>query len=110
MFDAGDFKIRAGIPELIAGIALSGVEGAWGTGIRHDHPEDRKRRKSLSKGIKVEVEEGNVVFDVDVNMEYGKDFIAVARTIQAVVSAAVSSMIGWDVAAVNVNVVGVNAL
>ncbi len=110
MLDAGVFKMRHGILELIAGIAISGVEGAASVAMRADHPEDLKKRKALSKGIDVRVEEDMVTFDIDVNLDYGRDFLQVARQIQQEVSQAVKAMVGWDVAAVNVNVVGVNAL
>jgi len=110
MLDAGTYKMRPGILELIAGIAMNGVEGAASVAMRPDHPEDVKKRKALSKGIDVRVEEKNVIFDIDVNLDYGTDFLHVARSIQREVSRSVKTMVGWDVAAVNVNVVGVNAL
>ena len=111
MHDETDvFSMRAGIVELIAGIALSGVEGASGTGVRSDHPEDLKKRKSLSKGIRVETEQRKTAVDIDVNMEYGRDFIALAREVQETVGGSIENMTGWEVIAVNVNVVGVNAL
>jgi uncharacterized alkaline shock family protein YloU len=110
MLDAGTFKMRPGILELIAGIALSEVEGASGTGVRSDHPENLKRRKNLSRGIKADVDEGRVVLELDVNLDYGKDFHEVAGVIQRGVTGAVEAMTGWSVDAVNVNVVGVNAL
>lgn len=110
MQDAGCFKMRAGVLELIAGIALNGVEGASGIGIRFDHPEDRGRRKALSKGVRAEAEGEKVLFELEVNMEYGRDFRAVGRRIQEEVRDAVESMTGWQVEAVNVDVVGVNAL
>jgi uncharacterized alkaline shock family protein YloU len=110
MLDAGSYKMRPGIPELIAGIALAGIDGATGTGMRVEHPEDFKKRKNLSKGIKAELDEGKIAFDLDVNMEYGKDFIELAGEIQRSLSEIVAVMTGWDVVAVNVNVVGVNAL
>jgi uncharacterized alkaline shock family protein YloU len=108
--DNETFKMRAGIMELIAGIALSGVEGVSGIAMRPEHPEDLKKRKNLSKGIKVEVEEDRAAVDIDVNMEYGRDFIASARKVQEAVTEIVESMTGRDVVAVNVNVVGVSAL
>ncbi|RJP30355.1 MAG: Asp23/Gls24 family envelope stress response protein [Actinobacteria bacterium] len=109
MLDTGVFKMRTEILELIAGIALSRIEGATGTGMRADHPDDLKKRKSLTKGIRVEEDEGSVVFDLDVSMEYGKDFVALAMEIQGAVAEKISTMTGWGVEAVNVNVVGVNA-
>jgi uncharacterized alkaline shock family protein YloU len=108
--DEASFKMRPGILELIAGIALHGVEGVSGIGIRPDHPEDLKKRRNLSKGIKAELDEEGAVFDLDVVMEYGGDFTQIARNIQKEVMEAVENMTGWEVDAVNVNVVGVSTL
>jgi uncharacterized alkaline shock family protein YloU len=110
MVDAGDYKMRPGILELIAGISLSRIEGTSGVGIRSDHPEDAKKRKSLSKGIKSDLEEGRVSFEMEVQIDYGKDGYEVGRLIQKKVKAAVEGMTGWTVDAVDVNIVGVNAL
>ncbi|MEW6553154.1 MAG: Asp23/Gls24 family envelope stress response protein [Actinomycetota bacterium] len=109
MLEAETYRIRAGVLELIAGIALAEVHGVSGTGIRTDHPEDLRKRKSLIKGVRAEAEDGKAAIDVDVNMEYGKDFIALAREAQERVTGAVEAMTGWEVVAVNVSVVGVNA-
>ena len=87
--DAGNFKLRAGLLEVIAGIALSQVEGALGTGIRSEHPEDKKKRKNLTKGIRAEMEEGKVLVELDVSLDYGKDFNELGRLIQAKVKEAV---------------------
>lgn len=111
MAGADAFRLRPGVLELIAGIALSRVEGAAGIGMRGDHAEDaRQRRKNLTRGIKSEVGEGMAVLDLDVSIDYGKDFRDIAASIQADVKGAVEGMTGWTVEAVGVNVVGVNAL
>lgn len=110
MLDAGNFKLRHGVLEIMAGVAISQVEGASGIGVRSDHPEDLKKRKSLAKGIKTELSEGRVSIEVDVNIDYGKDFLETGRRIQAEIKGAVEGMTGWSVENVDVNVVGVNAL
>ena len=110
MLEAESFKLRHGLLELIAGIAMSGVDGAAGVAMRGNRPEDAKKRKVLSKGIKAELEEDKVTLELDVYLDYGKDFIEVAERIRQEVSQAVTAMTGWEVAAVDVNVVGVNAL
>jgi uncharacterized alkaline shock family protein YloU len=110
MFDSGSYKLKAGLLELIAGIALSRIDGAAGTGIRADHPEDARKKKHIAKGIKTEVSDSKVVLHLDVNMDYGRDFQEVGRIIQAETKDAIEAMTGWTVQAVNVNVVGVNAL
>jgi len=110
MLDAGGFKMRQGILELIAGIALAEVEGASGVAVRPDNPDDLRKRKNLTRGIKAEVEEGEVVLSVEVHMDYGRDFHRVGRAVQEKVKEAVESMTGWPVKEVNVDVVGVNAV
>lgn len=110
MLDAGEFKLRQGVLELIAGIAANSVEGASGVAVRPDHPEDKKKRKHLVKGVRAEVEGRSVSFDLETHMEYGKDFMRVAGELQREVARAVSGMTGWEVKEVNVAVVGVNAL
>lgn len=93
---------------MIAGIALSRVEGASGVGFRSDHPEDTRKRKYLTKGIKVEVEEERLGYEIEVNLDYGKDFNEIGIMIQRDVKGAVEAMTGWRVDTVDVNVVGVN--
>ena len=110
MMDMGIYKMRPGMLELIAGIALSEVEGASGVGVRSDHPEDLKKRKNLTKGIKAEHEEGKISLELEVNLDYGKDCYEVGRLIQQEVKKAVEDMTGWTVDAVEIDIVGVNAL
>jgi uncharacterized alkaline shock family protein YloU len=110
MIDAGSFKLRSGVLELIAGIALSRVEGTSGTGIRNEHPDDARKRKHIAKGIKAELVDSNLLFTVDVNMDYGSHFQEVGKNIQQDIANAIETMTDWSVEAVNVNVVGVNAL
>jgi uncharacterized alkaline shock family protein YloU len=109
MKEGEDYRMREGIVELIAGIALSRVEGVSGTGVRADHPEDLKKKKNLIKGIKAEADQRKAAIDLDVNMEYGGDFIALSQEVQEQVGGMIEAMTGWEVVAVNVNVVGVNA-
>lgn len=110
MLDAGDYKLRQGMLELMAGIALSQVDGASGVAMRVEGMDEGKRRKNLAKGIKAEASEGTVTFEVEVNMDYGKDFHLLGMRVQKAVKEAVESMTGWRVEAVDVLVTGVNAV
>jgi uncharacterized alkaline shock family protein YloU len=110
MLDAGNFKLRQGVLELIAGIALNNVEGASGTGIRLEHPEDARKRKHLAKGIKAELADSRLLFNLEVNMDYGRDFQEIGKAIQQEIKSSVEAMTDWPVEAVNINVVGVNEL
>lgn len=110
MIDAGEYKLRQGVLELIAGIALNSVEGASGVAVRGDPADEGRRKKNLAKGIKASVSEGRVTLDLEAHMDYGQDFHAVGSEVQRRVKVAVESMTGWSVEAVNVDVVGVNAV
>jgi uncharacterized alkaline shock family protein YloU len=110
MLDAGTYRMRPGILELIAGIALCGVEGASSLGVKGDRREDIKKRKNIAKGIRAEVTKEHVVLDLDVSVDYGKNFNEVSEEIQRELKRSIEVMTGWTVDAVNVNVVGVNAL
>ncbi len=110
MLDLGDYKLRPGMIELMAGIALSRVEGVSGVAMRGEGMDEGKRRKNLAKGIKAEAGEGALTLEVEVHMDYGRDFHQVGREVQGAVKEAVESMTGWRVEAVDVNVTGVNAV
>ncbi|WP_287155200.1 Asp23/Gls24 family envelope stress response protein [Candidatus Solincola tengchongensis] len=110
MLEAGEYKLRQGVLELIAGIALNSVEGASGVGLRGEPAEEGRKRRNLAKGIKASPSEDGMTLDLEVNMDYGVDFHAVGAEVQRRVKEAVESMTGWPVAAVNVDVVGVNAV
>lgn len=109
MLDADGFKLRAGLLEIMAGVAVSRVEGAWGMGVRPDHAEDLRKRKNLAKGIKAEVNESRVTVELDLVIDYGKDFQQVSRRVQSEVKETIEGMTGWTVEAVDVHVAGVNA-
>lgn len=110
MLDAGDYKLRQGMLEMMAGIALSQVEGASGVAMRGEGMDEGKKRKNFVKGIKAEANEGTVTFEVEVHMDYGRDFRQVGRQVQQAVKMAVESMTDWRVKAVDVSVTGVNAV
>ena len=65
-------------------------------------------KKNFSKGIKVDVQEGEAKIDVNIIVEYGVRIPDVAFEIQNRVKKAVESMTGLNVLEVNVHVQGVN--
>ncbi len=103
------FRIRPGVLELIAGIALLELEGGNGIGLRPDHFEDRLKKKNLVKGVKATtVEENAVSLQIELNLDYGQNLKKVAGEAQRLVKEAVESMTGYRVDQVNVYLVGVN--
>ena len=64
-------------------------------------------KKNLSKGVKVEFQDNNIIIDLYIIIEYGAIIQDVASIVQDRVKAEVESMTGLNVVAVNVNVEGV---
>lgn len=63
-------------------------------------------KKSTGKGVKVQFEDGKIVVDTLILVRYGYAIAAVAKKVQASVTSALESMIGYT-PVVNVHVSGV---
>ena len=97
-------------PTAIASIANEAVMTCYGvvgaatkdlvTGIANALSRDSKR------GIDVRVEDGQIIIDVYVIIEYGTRIAAVARSVMNVVKFSIERAIGVPVAEVNVHVEG----
>jgi len=97
-------------PAAIASIASEAVSSCYGvvgtadkdlaTGIATAISSTRKR------GIEVRIEEGRIIINVYVIVEYGVRIVAVARSVMNVVKFSVERALGIPVAEVNVHVEG----
>lgn len=98
-------KISNDVVASIAGVAVSEVPGVYGMagGI-----SEIFSKKSLTKGIKVEVGEKETKIDVNIIVEYGVRIPDVAFEIQNRVKKAVETMTGLNVASVNIHIQGIN--
>ncbi len=63
--------------------------------------------KTLSKGVKVQFDDGKIVVDAIITISYGYNIMDVAKTVQDEVMSVVLSATGMDKAEVNVHVSGV---
>lgn len=63
--------------------------------------------KTLSKGVKVQFDEGKIIVDAIITVSYGHNIMDVAKSVQDEVMSVVLSVTGMDKAAVNVHVSGV---
>ena len=100
----GKVSISEEVVATIAGLAASDVEGV--SGLTSRLASDIKgivSKKTIGKGIQVEINDESVVIDIFMNIKFGYKFVEVAA-----VETAVESMTGLKVTCVNVNVVGVN--
>ena len=97
--------------EVLAGIAAAAaleVEGVSGlaANLGSDIAE-LLGKKNLAKGVRVRVEEEKVIVELTVMMAYGHTIPETGKAVQDSVKAAVESMSGLEVDAVNVNVTGI---
>lgn len=110
MNEAEGIKISNDVIAIIAGVAVSEIEGvsAMSGGLAGGLSEALKGKKNLAKGIKVDATEKSAKIDVNIIVEYGTRIPDVAFEIQNRVKKSVEAMTGIKVSEVNVHVQGVN--
>jgi uncharacterized alkaline shock family protein YloU len=102
-------KISEDVIATIAGIAASEMENlASMSGGFVDGIAGMLGRKTLSKGIKVDMKEEGVALDLSLVLQYGCKIHEVAKSIQERVRLAIEDMTGIKVLAVNINIIGLN--
>ena len=108
--ETSTIQISDDVVSIIAGKAVAEAPGVYAMagGFAGGIQEVLSGKKSLSKGIKVEVGEKETRIDVNIIVEYGSRIPDVAFDIQNRVKTAVEGMTGLKVTAVNVHVQGVN--
>ncbi len=106
--DTSTVKIANDVVATIAGIAASEIDGVVGmSGNMVSGISQILGKKQLTKGVKVEITDSDVVLDISIVIEYGKKIPEVAGAIQKAVGSAVGDMTGLNVVAVNVHVAAV---
>ncbi|HZK57965.1 MAG TPA: Asp23/Gls24 family envelope stress response protein [Clostridia bacterium] len=107
--DYGEVKIVDDVVATIAGLAAIDVKGVAGmSGGFVGGIAEMLGRKSLSKGVKVEIKEKVAIIDLYTIVEYGTKIPDVAWEIQESVKRAVETMTGIEVNEVNIHVQGVH--
>ena len=105
----GEVKIADEVVAIIAGLAAMEVDGvASMVGNATKELVNKFGRKSLSKGVKVDVLEGIVTVSLAMNMKFGYSIKDVTEKVQEKVKAAIENMTGLEVADVNIRVAGVD--
>lgn len=105
----GEIKISSDVITVIAHTVASEIEGV--SGMNPNFSENISSvlgRKNPTKGVKVEVDEKNVSIDFYITVEYGARIPDVSWKIQEKVKAAVESMTGLTVVAINIHVQGIS--
>ena len=105
----GSVKIANDVVAVIAGIATTEIEGvhAMAGNITHELM-GKVGMKTLSKGVKVEIQEGVVSVQLDVIIDYGVNIPKVSDKVQNKVKDSIVNMTGFEVKSVNVRIAGLN--
>ena len=107
--DNGTVLISEDVVSSIVAQAMKDVEGIVALSQKAGvEIVDLLSKKNWGKGIKIDISDDNQVsVTCGILIAYGQSVVDVARNVQVVVAAAVESMTGVKVAAVNVNVCGI---
>lgn len=104
----GEVIIADEVVAVIAGLAAMEVEGvASMVGDATRELISKIGKKSLSKGVRVDILEGVVTIALALNIKYGYNLMSISTKVQEKVKVAVENMTGLTVADVNVRVAGV---
>ena len=105
----GEVQIADEVVAIIAGLAATEVDGvASMAGNITNELVSKLGKKSLSKGIRVKVEDGVVSVNVALNIAYGYSVPKTCTKVQEKVKAAIENMTGLEVAKVDIQIANVS--
>ena len=107
--DNGTVMISEDVVATIVAQAIQDVEGVVGLNVKPGADiVDMIGVKNWGKGLKIEIAEDNsITVGCELVVGYNQSVVTIAGAVQQAVTAAVESMTGVKVAAVNVNVCGI---
>lgn len=106
--ESGEVVVADEVVAVIAGLAVMEVEGV--ASMKGDATRElisKIGKKSLSKGVRVDILEDVVTVSVAINIKYGYNVMDIAGKVQEKVKSAIENMTGLTVADVNIRVSGV---
>ena len=105
----GQVQIADEVVAIIEGLAATEVEGvASMAGNITNELVSKLGKKSLSKGIRVKVEDGIVNVNVALNIAYGYSVPKTCKKVQEKVKAAIENMTGLEVEKVDIQIANVS--
>ena len=105
----GSVQIADDVVAMIASLATTEVDGVSSmAGNVTNELMSKVGMKNLTKGVKVDVLNGNVSVDLAVTMEFGCNIPATCQKVQMKVKNAIENMTGLTCSDVNIRIVGVN--
>ena len=105
----GEIQVADEVVAIVAGLAATEVEGvsSMAGNITNDIVS-RLGMKNLSKGVRIAMEDGNVIVSVALNIAYGYSIPEVSQKVQEKVKNAIETMTGLTVVGVNVRIAEVD--
>ena len=103
----GKTMLTADVVNQIAGYAARTVSGVHRLG-KANLIDRLKGGKALDAGMKSEVGEQEVAFDIDLVVQYGHPVQEVTENLRTAISAQVQTMLSREVVECNINVIGVH--
>ena len=105
----GSVQIADDVIAIIAGLAATEVEGiAAVSGGLTNELMTKVGYKSLTKGVKVEIEDGKVKAMLVLTMDYGHNIPATCSLVQEKVKTTIENMTGLEVTDVDIRIAGVD--
>ncbi|SDZ99430.1 Uncharacterized conserved protein YloU, alkaline shock protein (Asp23) family [Lachnospiraceae bacterium NK3A20] len=105
--DLGTVRIADDVVAMIAGYAAREVDGVAEMAGTNTSNFLKAGYRRPTRGVRVEVQDGNVRVDLAVIMDYGYNIPATSSKIQARVDQAIENMTGLNVQDVNVRIAGI---
>ncbi|MDD5939873.1 MAG: Asp23/Gls24 family envelope stress response protein [Lachnospiraceae bacterium] len=107
--EIGTVRIADDVVEMIAEYAAKEVEGVAGmsAGSTSNFLSKAGVRMPAARGVKAEVQDGNVRIDAAVIMDYGYNIPATSSKVQARIKQAIENMTGLNVTDVNIRIEGI---
>lgn len=107
--EIGEICVSEEVVAIIAGLAATEVDGVSSmAGNITNEIVSRLGMKNLSKGIFVEVLDGEIKVDVALNIAYGYAIPEISAKVQEKVKSSVENMTGLTVAVVNIRIASVD--
>ncbi len=103
--ELGDVNISDDVLAVISAMAALEVDGVIGmAGNITSEIVAKLGMKKLSKGVRVDVDENNVMIDVSIILRMNENIINISKKVQDKIKSTVENMTGLNVANVNVNI------
>ena len=105
----GEIRVADDVVSIIAGLAATEVEGVGSmAGNITNEIVAKTGIKNLAKGVRVDVMDGIVTVDLNLNIRYGYAIPEVSGNVQERVRTAIETMTGLEVGTINVRIASVD--